>query len=237
VASQGLLNVLHLRVGQLVPMQVNSVPVIFRIVGRIIEPEYDGQVLAYGLDTLGQAGAATPPVFYSLVLRRGVAASAARAHLLAASGNRLDVAEAVDPASQLGIVQVMLTGLIAVLGLIGLSSLLTASAVGLRDHLRDIGVLRAMGLTPAQVTISLVTSTTVLALIAVASGVIAGLALSSRLINAGAQAYGIGAGIGSQPSAAAIAVAVSVAVVAAAVTAIRPARRAALVPVAAMLGP
>jgi ABC-type lipoprotein release transport system permease subunit len=94
-----------------------------------------------------------------------------------------------------------------------------------------------MGLTPAQVTISLVTSTTVLALIAVASGVIAGLALSSRLINAGAQAYGIGAGIGSRPSAAAIVVAVSVSLVAAALAAIRPARRAALVPVAAMLGP
>lgn len=237
VASQGLLNVLHLRVGQLVPMQINSVPVIFRIVGRIVEPEYDGQVLAYGLDTLGQAGAATPPVFYSLVLRGGITASAARARLLAASGDRLDVAETVDPAGQLGIVQVMLAGLIAVLGLIGLSSLLTASAVGLRDYLRDVGVLRAMGLTPAQVMISLVTSTTVLALIAIATGVLAGLAFSPRLINAGAQAYGIGAGIASQPSAQAIAVAVSVAVVAAVLAAIRSARRAALIPVAAMLAP
>ena len=237
VASQGLLNVLHLRVGQLVPMQINSVPVIFRIVGRIIEPEHDGQVLAYGLDTLAEAGVATPPVFYSLVLRHGVTAAAARARLLAASGSRLDVTQTVSPASQLGIVQVMLTGLIAVLGLIGLSGLLTASSVGLRDHLRDVGVLRAMGLTPAQVMISLVTSTTVLALIAIAAGVIAGEALSSRLINAGAQAYGIGAGISSSPSAAAIATAVGVAVVAAALAALRPARRAARVPVASMLGP
>ncbi len=237
VASQGLLNVLHLRVGQLVPMQINSVPVIFRIVGRIIEPEHDGQVLAYGLDTLAEAGVATPPVFYSLVLRPGVTAAAARARLLAASGSRLDVTQTVSPASQLGIVQVMLTGLIAVLGLIGLSSLLTASSVGLRDHLRDVGVLRAMGLTPAQVMISLVTSTTVLALIAIAAGVIAGEALSSRLINAGAQAYGIGAGISSPPSAAAIGTAAGVAVVAAALAALRPARRAAGVPVARMLGP
>jgi putative ABC transport system permease protein len=237
VASQGLLDVLHLRVGQLVPMQINSVPVIFRIVGRIIEPEYDGQVLGYGLDTLGQARVALPPVYYSLVLRRGIAAGPARAHLLASSGDRLDVAEAVNPASQLGVIQVMLTGLIAVLGLIGLSSLLTASAVGLRDHLRDVGVLRAMGLTPLQIMASLVTSTTVLALIAVGAGAIAGVTLSSRLINAGARAYGIGAGIGRPPSAAAIAVTIAAAVVAAALAAIVPARRAALVPVATMLGP
>jgi putative ABC transport system permease protein len=236
VASQGLLDVLHLRIGELVPIQINGVPVIFHIVGRIIEPEYDGQVLAYGLDTLGQAGAPMPPVYYSLVLRHGIAPSTARAHLLAASGDRLDVTEPVDPASQLGIVQVMLTGLIAVLGLIGLTCLLTASAVGLRDHLRDVGALRAMGLTPLQVTISLVTSTTVLALIAVTAGAAAGIALSSDLINAGAQAYGIGAGIGRPPSAAAIAVAVAVAVGAASVAAIVPAHRAASIPVAASLG-
>ena len=222
MASQGLLDVLHLRIGELVPMQVNGVPVIFRIVGRIIEPEYDGQVLACGLDTLAQAGVALPPAYYSLVLRPGVAASTARAHLLAASGDRLDVAEAADPASQFAIVQVMLTGLIAVLGLIGLTTLLTASAVGLRDQMSDVGVLRAMGLTPLQVMTSLVTSTTVVALIAVAGGALAGLAAAPGLINLGAQAYGIGAGIGRPPSAAAMAAAIVIAAAGATLTAIVP---------------
>jgi putative ABC transport system permease protein len=237
VASQGLLDLLRLRVGQFVPMQINGIPVIFHIVGRIIEPEYNGQVLAYGLDTLSAAGAPAPPDQYSLVLRRGVAPAAAIAHLLAVSGHRLDVSEAVDPASQLGVVQVMLTGLIAVLGLIGLTSLLTASAVGLRDQVRDVGVLRAMGLTPAQVMVSLVTSTSVLALIAIAGGAIAGLAVSSQLINLGAQAYGIGAGIGRPPSAEAIMLTVIVATVTAGLAAIVPARRVAGVPIAAMLAP
>jgi putative ABC transport system permease protein len=237
VASQGLLDVLHARVGQLVEMPFGGVPVTFKIVGRIIEPEYGGQVLAYGIDTLSAAGAATPPVSYSLVLRPGVSAAAARARLLAASGSRLDVEAAADPANQLGVVRVMLTGLLVVLGLIALTCVLTASAVGLRDHLRDVGVLRAMGMTQRQVATSLVTSTTVLALIAVAAGTIAGLALSSRLINLGAQAYGIGSGIGRPPSAAAIAIAVAVAVLATAAAAILPASRAARVPVAAALRP
>jgi putative ABC transport system permease protein len=237
VASQGLLDLLRLRIGQFVPMQINGIPVIFHIVGRIIEPADDGQVLAYGLDTLSAAGAPVPPNQYSLVLRSDVTPAAAIAHLLAVSGHRLDVSETVDPASQLGVVQMMLTGLIAVLGLIGLTSLLTASAVGLRDQVRDVGVLRAMGLTPAQVMVSLVTSTSVLALIAISGGAIAGIAVSSRLINFGAQIYGIGAGIGRPPSAEAIMLTVIVATVTAGLAAIRPARRVAGVPIAAMLAP
>ncbi len=236
VASQGLLSVLHLQLGDYIRMPIGGVPVIFHIVGRIIEPEYDGQVLAYGLDTLGQAGAAMPPVSYSLVLRHGIIADAARAHLLRGPGSGLDVSVASDPADQLGIVRAMLSGLIAILGLIGLTSLLTASAVGLRDHLRDVGVLRAMGLTPSQLMTTLVTSTTVLALTGVAAGTAAGEALATRLINAGAQAYGIGAGIGRPPSVAGITVAVAVAVAAASAAAILPARRAVRARLAAVLG-
>jgi putative ABC transport system permease protein len=237
VASQGLLDALHLQVGELVRMAIGGVPVIFRIVGRIIEPEYGGQVLGYGIDTLIQAGAAIPPVSYSVVLRHGVTADAAAAHLLAASGGRLGVSKVTDPASQLGAVQMMLAGLIAVLALIGLTSLFTASAVGLRDQLRDAGALRTMGLTPLQVMTALVTSTSVLALVAVAAGAAAGLSLSSGLINLAAQAYGIGAGIGRPPTAAAMAVAIAAAVVVSGLTATIPARRIARMPVAAALGP
>lgn len=236
VASQGLLSVLHLQLGEYVRMPIGGVPVIFHIVGRIIEPEYDGQVLAYGLDTLSQAGAAMPPVSYSLVLRQGVTADAARVHLLRGAGAGLDVSIVSNPADQLGIVRAMLTGLIVILGLIGLTSLLTASAVGLRDHLRDVGVLRAMGLTPAQLMTTLVTSTTVLALTGVAVGTAAGAALAGRLINVGAQAYGIGAGIGRPPSVAGITLAVAIAVAAASGTAILPARRAVRARLATVLG-
>lgn len=81
VASQGLLNAVHLQVGQYLRMPVGGVPVIFHVVGRIIEPEYDGPVLAYGLDTLTQAGAVPPPAAYSLVLRPGIRSASAMARL------------------------------------------------------------------------------------------------------------------------------------------------------------
>ena len=131
----------------------------------------------------------------------------------------------------------MIAGLIAVLAVIGLTNLFTASLVGIRDHVRDVGVLRAMGLTPWQVRTSLLTRTSVLALVAAAIGSLAGLLVCGRLINLGAQAYGIGAGIGRPPSAAAVLAAALLAVIGSSLTAIIPARRAARLPAASALGP
>lgn len=237
VASQGLLDAVHLQVGEYIRMPVGGVPVIFHIVGRIIEPEYDGQVLAYGIDTLTQAHAVPPPVSYSVVLRPGVSPAAAASRLLYASGGRLDVAEAVDPSASLAVARPMMAGLFIVLALIALTSLLTASSVGLRDHLRDVGALRAMGLTPRQVTACLVTRVTVLALVASAAGAGCGLALSAPLINLAGQAYGIGAGLGTPPPTMATVAATAAAIATAAAATIVPAYRVARLPVALALAP
>ncbi len=129
----------------------------------------------------------------------------------------------------------MLAGLFAVLALIALTGLLTASAVGLRDHLRDVGALRAMGMTPRQVLGSLVTRTTVLALVGTGAGIATGTALTPYLIDLAGRAYGIGAGLGSYPSASATLVAGGAVLLMAAAAAIIPARRAAEMPIAAAL--
>jgi putative ABC transport system permease protein len=232
VASQRLLDAVHLRVGEYIRMPVGGVEVIFYIVGRIIEPEYGGQVLAYGIDSLTSGGTVPPPLSYSLVLRPGISPAAATKRLLRVSDNRLEVVQAVNPASSLGIVRPLLAGLFAVLALIALTSLLTASAVGMRDHLRDVGALRAMGMTPRQVMSSLVTRTTVLALVGVAVGMACGTAATPHLIDVAGQAYGVGAGLGSSPSVGATLAAGGLVLLAAAAVAIIPARRAARMPIA-----
>jgi putative ABC transport system permease protein len=236
VATQGLLDVLGVHVGELVQMPFGGVLVTFRIVGRIIDPQDDGRVLAYGRDTLADEGATAPPVFYSLILHRGVRPAAAQAWLQRRSGGRLDVSAVTNPADQLGVVRVMIAGVILILALIGLTNLITASVIGLRDHLRDVRVLRVMGLTPFQIQVSLVARTSVLALVAVTIGVSLGLAACTGLINLAARIYGLGAGIGSPPGDLTLAVAVTLAVVIAGLTAAIPARRRAHVPIAAVLG-
>jgi putative ABC transport system permease protein len=175
------------------------------IVGRTIEPDNNGDVLDFGLDALTDAGSGPPPLVYSLVLKPGVPPAVARADLLQASHDRLDVQLVTNPASGLGVVRVVVVVAVVLLAVIGLANLLTATAVGLRDHLHEVGVLKAMGLTPRQVMATLVVNTTILTAIGVASGTIAGLVIAPRLINMQGQTSGIGSGIASGLSAATIA--------------------------------
>jgi putative ABC transport system permease protein len=200
VAGQGFLNLMHAGVGSWIDPTIDGVPVILHIVGRTIEPDDSGDVLDFGLDALPVASASAP-MFYSLVLRPGVSADAARTTLLRASGDRLDVQMVANPADRLGVVRLVIVVAVAILAMIAMANLLSATRVGLRDHIHEAGILKAMGLTPRQVIASLVVSTTIVTAIGVVAGVAAGLAVAPRLINTQGEASGMGWGIavGSSP--------------------------------------
>jgi putative ABC transport system permease protein len=225
VAGQGFLDLMHARIGSWIDPTIDGVPVIVHIVGRTIEPSDNGDVLDFGLDAL-PAASASSPMFYSLVLRPGVSAPAARAHLLAASGDRLDVQLVANPAGRLGVVRVVIIVAVVILAMIAMANLLTATDVGLRDHVHEAGILKAMGLTPRQVMATLVVSTTIVTAVGVVAGVAAGLATAPRLINAQGRASGMGWGIASGLSAATIAGLICAALAVAVAAALFLARRA-----------
>jgi putative ABC transport system permease protein len=204
VAGQGFLTLMHIGVGAWISPTIDGVPVILHIVGRTIEPDNNGDVLDFGLDALRDAGSPAPQLMYALVLKPGVSAADARATLLRASGDELDVQLVANPADGLGVVKVVIVVAVVVLAVIGLANLLTAAAVGLRDHVHEVGVLKALGLTPRQVMATLVVNTMILTAIGVASGIVAGLVIAPRLINMQGQASGIGSGIAASLSAATI---------------------------------
>ncbi|MFD8527111.1 FtsX-like permease family protein [Streptosporangium canum] len=233
VAGQGLLDLLGVKIGDRVRMTVGGTPLIVHIVGRVVEPDQDGEVLSLGLDSLA-AKDAVPPQFYSLVLRPGADPAAVRARLLAASDEGLEVHRVVNPAERLEVIRVLIVALIAVLALLGLANLLTASALGLRDHALDLAVLKAMGLTPGQVAATLVTGTGLLVVLGVSAGTAAGASLVGGLIDLQGHTSGVGAGIGRTPSALTLLSAVLIAVGAALLVTLIPARRAvrAQIPVA-----
>jgi putative ABC transport system permease protein len=227
VAGQGFLDLLHVKVGDYIDPTIDGAPVILHIVGRTLEPDDNGNVVDFGLDTL-PAGSVSAPAFYSLVLRPGVSPAAARTALLRASGNRLDVEVTANPASGLGVARVVIIVAVIILALIAMANMLTATDVGLRDHVHEAGILKAMGLTPRQVTATLVVSTTLVTAIGMVVGVAAGLIAAPRLINAQGETSGIGWGmaVGSAPAtiAALIGSALAVAVAAALFLAYRAAR-------------
>jgi len=217
---------MHVRVGSWIDPTIDGVPVILHIVGRTIEPDDNGDVVDFSLDALPAANASAP-AFYSLVLRPGVSPAAARAGLLRASGNRLDVQVAANPADRLGVMRVVIVVAVLILVLIAMANLLIATDVGLRDHVHEAGILKAMGLTPRQVTASLVVSTTIVTAIGIVAGVAAGLAVAPRLINLQGQASGMGWGIAAGLSPASVAALLAAALASAIAAALFLAARAA----------
>ncbi|MGI5269548.1 FtsX-like permease family protein [Nonomuraea sp. CA-218870] len=226
VAGQGLLDLLGVKIGDRVRLTVGGSPLIVRIVGRTVEPDQDGEVLSVGLDSLA-AKDSVPPEYYALALHPGADRDEVAARLLAGSGESLEVQAAVNPADRLAMIRVVIVALIAVLTLLGLANLLTASALGLRDHDADLAVLKAMGLTPRQVMATLVTGTGLLVVLGVVVGAVAGVSVVTGLIDLQGHTSGVGAGIGRPPSPVTLATAVLLAVGTALAVALIPARRAA----------
>ena len=193
VASQRLLAELGVRVGDSVWVTINGDPVVFQIVGEVIDPTGDGEVLDFPVDALTDIGAL--PQFYSVILKPGATPERVAAQLRAASRGRLNVQPTPNPADGLGLLRLIIVISVLLLAVLGLANLVTATRAGLRDHLPEAAVLAAMGLTPAQVTATFIAAVGLLAAVGVLAGTIVGLAAAYWLINAQGAAIGLGWGI------------------------------------------
>ncbi|MFF4908713.1 ABC transporter permease [Streptomyces sp. NPDC001260] len=227
VAGQGLLDLLDVRIGDWVRLTVGDQPQILHIVGRSIEPENAGRVVSTSLDTLRQNDPRLTPTLYQVRLRPGADPRAVAARLTAAGHGRLDVHAVANPADGLSPLRGVVAGLIAVLALIGLIELLTAIGGTVREGERDLLALKAIGLSPRQITAITVTATGCTALAAALVGTALGTPLAHWLINAQGRSSGIGSGIAQAPSPALLVLLGAAAVLGATGLAALPAARAA----------
>ncbi|MEV7996820.1 FtsX-like permease family protein [Streptomyces sp. NPDC086077] len=227
VAGQGLLDLLGVRVGDWVRMTVGDQPQILHIVGRNIEPENAGRVISTSLDTLRENDPELRPALYELRLRAGADAHEVAGDLATAAGGHLDVHAVPHPVDGLSSLRGVVLGLIAVLALIGIVELLTVIGGTVREGERDLLALKAIGLTPRQITGITVTATACTALTAVLLGIALGLPLARWLIDAQGSSSGIGAGIAQGPPAGLLLLFGTSAVLGAAALAALPASRAA----------
>ncbi|MEU1102225.1 FtsX-like permease family protein [Streptomyces tibetensis] len=227
VAGQGLLDLLDVRVGDWVRMTVGDQPQILHIVGRSIEPENAGRVISTSLDTLRENNPGLRPTLYELRLDPGADPQEVADRLAAAGRGHLDVHRVANPADGLSPLRAVVAWLIAVLALIGLIELLTAIGGTVRESERDLLALKAIGLSPRQITAITVTATGLTALAAVLAAIALGLPLARWLIDAQGRSSGIGSGIAQGPSAILMVLLGAAAVLCAGALAALPAARAA----------
>ncbi|MCP2311360.1 FtsX-like permease family protein [Kitasatospora paracochleata] len=203
VAGQGALDLLGARVGQWVRITTGGTPRILHIVGRDLEPEHGGRVLSTGFDTLDRPGDPTGPDFWQLALCPGHDPAEVQRDLPTRAGltGQVELRLPTGPVTRPGALRASVVGLLLLLALIGLVDLLTMAAAGFHERRRDIGLLRAIGLTPGQSAVVLAVRGTAIALAAVAVGSAVGIPLVRRLIDRQGHLGGIGAGIARAPSA------------------------------------
>ncbi|MBQ0888772.1 ABC transporter permease [Streptomyces sp. RM72] len=200
VAGQGLLDLLQVRVGDWVRITVGDQPQILHIVGRSIEPENAGRVISTSLDTLQENDPSLSLTHYQVRLCPGADPADVARRLGEAGHARFDVHTVTNPADSLSTLLGVVLGLITVLALIGLVELLNAISGTVRESERDLLALKAIGLSPHQITGITVTATACTAITAVLLSFVLGLPLAHWLIDTEGASSGIGAGIAQAPS-------------------------------------
>ncbi|MER7753674.1 FtsX-like permease family protein [Kitasatospora sp. NPDC097643] len=202
VAGQGALDLLGARVGQWVRVTSGGTPRILHIVGRDLEPEHGGRVLSTGFDTLDRPGDPTRPDFWQLALRPGHDPAAVQRDLPTRAGlaGQVELRVPPGPVTRPGALRASVVGLLLLLALICVVDLLTTAAAGFHERRRDLGLLRAIGLTPGQCAVVLAVRGTVIALATVAVGSVVAIPLVRRLIDHQGRLGGIGDGIARGPS-------------------------------------
>lgn len=171
-----------------------------RIVGRYVAIHDGGRRLLYSLDTYRQqVEASAEPDRYGLKLLPGVSADSFRTELRRISGDRLEVIVQRLSDGGVGLIRVTLLGMTGMLLMIAGVNLLTTLLFAVRERSRDFGVLKTLGLTPAQIVTSVIANGSLLGLFALLLGVPVGLIVTSILFDVLGERLHLGRGIFALP--------------------------------------
>lgn len=201
VTGQGFLDFYGYKIGDSVRMLVDGKPLTLKLVGRILEADNNGRVVTFGLDTLRQVAPTAQPDDYVLSLAPHANKAALKTELVRASRNQFDVTVVSSAKFRADTNQAsaIFVGLAGLLILVGLANLLATVLLGVRERIRDLGTLKAVGCTPRQVVESVVAGAALLALIALALGLPLGLLAARALFDYLGHVTGFGPELGVRP--------------------------------------
>jgi putative ABC transport system permease protein len=182
VVNTGFLTATGARVGDSYPITSGSRHVTVRITGEIFEPNGGTPEVLASLPTLSVLDPQLTVVQYDVALRPGTA-TASYAHALGA---------ALGPDYSLSVNNATPAEFAAVIGLIATLTLLLAAVAGLgvlntvvlqtRERVHDLGVFKAVGMTPRQLSAMVVCSAAGVGLVAGLVAVPAGVALQRYVL-------------------------------------------------------
>ncbi|MCM1966651.1 FtsX-like permease family protein [Streptomyces sp. G1] len=179
VAPTRFLATAGVRLGDTVTLSEQGRTVRLRIVGEVFDLGSQGMTLRTGMDSVADLGSRYLPSNFSVRLASGTDAGRYVADLNAALKPLGAEAEAAGPgkSSVIRAMQALIAMLTLMLVAVACLGVLNTVVLDTRDRVRDLGVFKALGMTPRQTIVQVLTSVGAIGLAAGAVGVPLGVAL------------------------------------------------------------
>ena len=201
VATRAFLEEAHLKVGDSFQGLVGGNPVQLRVVGQVfsfnnsaalLRPTYLGTEVDMDLSTLAQGAPDSQPIYYSVKLKPGSDADAYARRVQATEPDFLDASAFRPPTvSYIGFLNSLMLVLAAVLALIALAGVFNTMLLNTRERARDTAVLKALGMTAAQVLAMVAAGAVVLGIAGGLLGLPAGVGVYRAMMQAAETGFGL----------------------------------------------
>jgi putative ABC transport system permease protein len=192
IVSTPFLTAAGKRVGDSIVLTGNGVDITVKIVGEVFNVEEDGMQVVTDIATLRQAEPELAPMTYYVTVRSGTDAGAYANALTTALDPFSAVADRVthEPDEMIIIINT-LTGLLSLMLMVvaGLGVMNTV-VLETRERVHDLGVHKALGMTPRQTTAMVIASVVVTGLAGGAAGTAIGVLLQRTVITEMASSVG-----------------------------------------------
>ncbi len=180
-----VLNMVGAQVGDLVEIQVDGNPVMLKVVGRITENFNLNNIVIMSAETYEeQVGEDFQPMIYNLELDNAQQAGSLRREWLDTFQGLISVS-VVTTKPLFSIVQLknLIVSLAAILMVVAGANLMSTSLLSIRERVRDFGIQKAVGFTPAQIAVNVVSGAVLMVLIALLFGVTFGMELMKWFVS------------------------------------------------------
>jgi putative ABC transport system permease protein len=193
IVGYGLASDQDLRPGDVLPIVVGGHDIELQVTGVYREMGNLGMMFTTHADTIRAVDPTLQADGYELLLTEDADPAAVVAALAAASGGRLEVREATSLVGPvLDPLPAVMLALAVVLAVIAALGVFNTVWMGVRERLRELGLLKAVGMSGAQVIASVLLGVGLMAVIGYAIGLPAGIVLTGALLDSLGRALGFG---------------------------------------------
>lgn len=185
VAPSAFLKEAHLRVGDYFYGSINGRRMRFHLVGTVFDTSEFGRILHMDLSTLAVAVPGESPSDYLVRLRPGADAQGFAIRVNRTALDSLSWSMNINTASSvIATINVVVVVLALVLALIAVAAVFNTVLLNTRERVRDMAILKAVGMTPRGAIAMVATSAAILGLIGGVAGIPLGVALHRIILQA-----------------------------------------------------